>query len=244
MNDKRSQVHFTMQGKGGVGKSLVSAILAQYLALKQQGAVGCFDTDPVNDTFAQYRAFGAQRINILGEGGNINGRAFDGLMEHLLASEGIAVVDNGASTFVPLMAYLVENGVMDMLREAGKQVFIHSVLTGGQALDDTINGLSAMLKSHPAPVVVWINEFFGDVKKDGKDFVESNLYKNQRERIAGLVRIERRNPDTFGKDIQMMATKKITFDEALQSAEFGVMPRQRLKTVRAALFEQLDCIEF
>jgi hypothetical protein len=241
MSDKTRQVHFTMQGKGGVGKSLISAILAQYLQARH-GEVACYDTDPVNDTFAQYGAFSAQRINILGEGGNINGRAFDGLMEQLLANDGVAVVDNGASTFVPLMAYAVENGVMNMLRESGREVYIHSVLTGGQALNDTIAGLTAMLGAHPAPVVVWLNEFFGDVAKDGKDFADSALYKRERERIKGLVRIERRNQDTFGKDMELMVSKKLTFDEALQAEGFGVMPRQRLKTVKAALFEQLDAI--
>jgi CO dehydrogenase nickel-insertion accessory protein CooC1 len=97
----------TMQGKGGVGKSLITAVYAQYLRDKY-GEVQCFDTDPVNDTFRQYRTFGATRINILGEDQNINARAFDGLMEQLLGHEGVAVVDNGASTFVPLMAYMLD----------------------------------------------------------------------------------------------------------------------------------------
>ncbi len=236
---KANQVHFTMQGKGGVGKSLITAVYAQYLRDKY-GEVQCFDTDPVNDTFRQYRTFGATRINILGEDQNINARAFDGLMEQLLGHDGVAVVDNGASTFVPLMAYMVENGVVDMLQQAGKQVFIHSVLTGGQALADTWKGLAAMLDAHPAPVVVWLNEFFGDVRNDGKDFTESGLYAKHRDRVTGIVRFEKRNPDTFGRDLVEMASRKLTFNEALDSADFGVMPRQRLKTVKMALYAQLD----
>ena len=48
-------IHLTLQGKGGVGKSLVAAVLAQYL--KSAGRdVRCIDTDPVNRTFAQYAA--------------------------------------------------------------------------------------------------------------------------------------------------------------------------------------------
>ena len=46
-------IHLTLQGKGGVGKSLVASILAQYF--RHRGAeIHCLDTDPVNQTFSQY----------------------------------------------------------------------------------------------------------------------------------------------------------------------------------------------
>ena len=46
-------VHFILQGKGGVGKSLVAAI-AQYVRTRTD-AVVCFDTDPINQTLTNYR---------------------------------------------------------------------------------------------------------------------------------------------------------------------------------------------
>ena len=54
-------IHLTLQGKGGVGKSLIASILAQYL--KEKGReVRCIDTDPVNRMFAQYGALAADRL--------------------------------------------------------------------------------------------------------------------------------------------------------------------------------------
>ena len=44
-------VHFVLQGKGGVGKSFVASILGQYFQVRGRD-VRCFDTDPVNQTFA------------------------------------------------------------------------------------------------------------------------------------------------------------------------------------------------
>ena len=116
-----SAIHLVLQGKGGVGKSLVAALLAQYLAQgKAAGqALLCADTDPVNDTFARYGAFGAQRIKILNADKNIDARAFDGLIESVLAHEGNCVIDNGASTFIPLSAYLRENSVVELLQASG-----------------------------------------------------------------------------------------------------------------------------
>ena len=48
------QIHFVLQGKGGVGKSFISAILAQFIAKNSE--VMCYDTDPVNQTFAAFKA--------------------------------------------------------------------------------------------------------------------------------------------------------------------------------------------
>jgi CO dehydrogenase nickel-insertion accessory protein CooC1 len=48
-----STIHLTLQGKGGVGKSLIAAILAQFFQNSGRD-VRCIDTDPVNRTFAQY----------------------------------------------------------------------------------------------------------------------------------------------------------------------------------------------
>src|SRR5687767_9544314 len=99
---KTNQVHFILQGKGGVGKSLVAAMLAQYFRARN-GSVKPFDTDPVNDTLSQYKGFETKRINILDEDTNtIDARVFDSLMEDLLSTDAVCVVDNGASTFVPL----------------------------------------------------------------------------------------------------------------------------------------------
>jgi adenylylsulfate kinase-like enzyme len=50
--DGATAVHIALQGKGGVGKSLVSAILSQYLSSKGQD-VSAIDADPVNQTLAE-----------------------------------------------------------------------------------------------------------------------------------------------------------------------------------------------
>jgi MinD superfamily P-loop ATPase len=49
-----NSAHLVLQGKGGVGKSLVSSIIAQYLNQKNYTTI-CGDTDPVNSTFHQIK---------------------------------------------------------------------------------------------------------------------------------------------------------------------------------------------
>ena len=236
-----SSIHCILQGKGGVGKSLIAALLTQYLLSKNE-AVYCADTDPVNDTFARYKSFGAQRVKIMNGDNNIDARSFDSLIESLVGYEGVSVIDNGASTFVPLSSYFTENSVIELLQGAGKEVFIHTVLTGGQAIDDTMSGLGALLKSQPAQVVVWENEFFGEVAKDGKRFADTNMYRSNAGRIKGIIKIHKRNQDTFGRDMEMLVSNKMTFDEAMTSDLFTLMPRQRLKIVQRSIFDQLEHI--
>ena len=57
-------VHFILQPKGGVGKSYVASILAQYLLDKGINVEG-FDLDPSNPTFSEYATLPVSRFNLL-----------------------------------------------------------------------------------------------------------------------------------------------------------------------------------
>jgi len=84
-------------------------------------------------------------------------------------------------------------------------------------------------------IILWVNEFFGRV-----DFLEKAISKELPGRVVGSVAVQRRNPDTFGRDIEDMLVRKQTFDEAIESSETLIMAKERLKIVRRDLFEQLD----
>lgn len=171
----------------------------------------------------------------------IDTRKFDGLIEKLIEQDGVAVVDNGAATFVPLMSYIAENHVDELLKESGVRLVIHVPVMGGQTLEDCAVGLAQTAKSIDAEIVVWLNEHNGAIRlADGKDFIDLPVYKNNKAKIIGIVYIPRRNPDTFGKDMQTMTAANLTFAEADASPDFGIMTRQRLRTVKRELFAQLE----
>src|SRR5712692_9067445 len=153
---------FTSRCKGRVafGKSLVASILAQYF-LHHGADIHCLDTDPVNQTFSQYAELGAERLGLLHDG-KIDSRGFEVLMQRLLTQDGIFIVDNGASTFIPLWSYIVENNVLELLRATGRRLCVHTVVTGGQALGDTLKGFKSLADSSAERnIVVWLNEYFG-----------------------------------------------------------------------------------
>ena len=158
--------------------------------------------------------------------------------------DGIGVIDNGAATFVPLIAYMNEGNIAELLKDNGVRVVMHVPMNGGQALGDCLAGLSQTLKNVDADIVVWLNDFKGAVQEGGKDFTDFKIYTQNKHRILGIVHLPNRNPDTFGKDIFLMTENNLTFNEANNSPElFKLAPRSRLKRVKDELFAQLDKLD-
>ena len=120
---------------------------------------------------------------------------------------------------------------------------VHSVVTGGQGLADTLSGFNQVAEtSRERNMVVWVNEYFGPVRQDGAGFADMAVYKKNQDKVLGSVAIVKRNQETFGRDIEEMIAAKITFDQALRSGEFSIMAKQRLRIVKDDLFEQLDAL--
>jgi hypothetical protein len=238
---RSNQVHIVLQGKGGVGKSLISAILGQYFQ-HQKITPHCFDTDPVNATFAQYQALAAEHINVLRRGA-INDKRFDDLVGKICDLEGVCIVDTGATTFVPLWNYILESDMLNFLAARSRRVFVHSVVAGGQALTDTLNGFKRLAETTTEKnVIVWLNEYFGEISRDGKSFEEFRVAEEQADKLLGTVVIRERNPSTYGDDMRQILTKRLTFEEAIRLADFSLVSKQRLTIIRRELFDQLDRI--
>ncbi|WP_332879079.1 hypothetical protein [Massilia sp. S19_KUP03_FR1] len=238
-------VHFILQGKGGIGKTLVSTILAQWMAGQDTQPLRCYDTDQENPTFSRYKAMNVRHVPVMTDTRTIDPKRFDTLMIDLLEEEGNCVIDNGANTFSPLMAYLLENDCFDMLKEAGRKVYIHVIVGGGDTLHDTATGFTTTAKATKVPLVLWENQHFGLLQSaSGKQFTDSLTYSEYAARVVGRVVLSQRNADTFGADIKKMNIARLTMEEVRASDKFNVMEKQRIKVVFRDLFEQLDKVSW
>lgn len=235
-----TKIHMVLQGKGGVGKSFIAATLAQYKTSKGQKPL-CIDTDPVNSTFAGYKALNVQRLQIM-ESDQINPRNFDKLVELIASSKDDIIIDNGASSFVPLSHYLISNEVPTLLADMGHELIVHTVITGGQALLDTVSGFAQIVSQFPTEVVfvVWLNPYWGAIEHEGKTFEQLKAYTTNKARVSAIVTIPTLKEETFGRDLSEMLQDRLTFDEALSMESRTIMTRQRLKIVKGQLFGQLD----
>ena len=238
------QAHFIVQGKGGVGKSLIASMLAQYLTDFSGSVISCFDTDPVNPTFSRYQALNVETINILNDQNDINKRGFDTLVEKLLSNnDSVAVVDNGAATFVPLMSYFMENDLTTLFAESGVELIFHIPLYGGDALKDTIQGIVSVLTHLPnSKIVVWLNHNQNKIAFDNnKSFKELAIYKNNADRILGTVELKQRNAETFGVDIKEMTQRHLTVAEVKANTDkrWKLTEIQRINLFYKDICEQL-----
>jgi hypothetical protein len=241
-NGHKATAHFVLQGKGGVGKSYVSAVLAQYFRDKGRSP-HCIDTDPVNATFAQYKRLGAHHLNILRKG-TIHEKRFDELVEEICSGEGVYIIDTGATTFVPLWNYILENKILEFLKERERAVFVHTIVTGGQARSDTLNGVKRLAETTAEKnIVVWLNEYFGEFVTNGNAFSDLNIAEEQALRILGFVLVHEHNPQTYGDDVRQMLELRLTFEEAIQKPEFSLVSKQRLTIIRREIFEQIDGLD-
>ena len=235
-------IHLIVQGKGGVGKSMIAAFIAQYKLGKGKLPL-CIDTDPVNASFEAYKKLNVQRLAIM-QGDEIDPRRFDHLVELVAKTKADVVIDNGASSFVPLSAYVLSNHVPTLLCDMGHQLIVHTVVTGGQALLDTLTGLTQLIRQFPAdvPFVVWLNPYWGPIELEGKSFEQMKAYREHKDRISAIIPLPDLKKETFGRDLSDMLQAHLTFEEAMALSSITIMARQRLSIIKKQLFEQFSAV--
>nr|WP_295412794.1 conjugal transfer protein TraL [uncultured Thiodictyon sp.] len=183
------------------------------------------------------QALNVQRLAIM-EDGEIRPSNFDVLFDIIAAAQSDVVIDNGASSFVALSHYLISQQVPARLKNMGHELVIHTAITGGQALADTVNGFQELAGQFPEDVLlcVWLNPYWGKIEYEGKEFEQMRAYQNHHARVSGLVRIPSLNKDTFGRDFSDMLRARLTFAEAIAMPDTPIIVRQRLTMIQRELF--------
>jgi hypothetical protein len=238
-------IDLVIQGKGGVGKIVVAGWLAEFLISRGQ-PVQCVDGDPVNRSLAQYKALPVEKLDLVNQDGVVMRSRYDRLIDRFLNEQAVFVVDTGATAFLPFWTYIVESDITAMLRQAGRRVYVHIPISGGEMLNDTLLGFKTLAEAAAEKsLVVWINEYFGPIARDGKTLDQMQVYLDNRDKILTSIGIPQRSSDTFGENIRRMRERKLTFEEAIGMAPgFYILEKSRLYRVRRDLFEQLEQTPF
>jgi hypothetical protein len=237
------QAHFVLQGKGGVGKSYIASLIAQFLA--GQGRLGgCFDTDPLNASLVGFQALGAVPVELLTPAQAVNVKGVDRLIEDIVSGSKDVVIDNGAASFLPLSHYLIANNIAGVLTEHGVRMVVHTVITGGSGGLDTLKGLDALVEhfAGAADVVVWVNEYFGPAKFRGTDFAHTAVFTNHHGKIRGVIYLRALDPHLFAPNLAELLESKMTFDEAAASPDFMLMEKSRLHRIKNDIWTQLESV--
>lgn len=233
-------VHMMLQAKGGVGKSTCVALLAQYLRDHLDRPALCLDTDPSNKTFTAWRSLGVKHIDIA-VAGDLEKSRFDLVIGEIAASDRDVVIDNGASGFIPITSYMAANDLGLVLEGMERELILHTVVVGGEAHQDTMDGLRFVAGTFKdAPVVAWLNPMNGPIDRPAFDKELEKAGLSDRVTVIELPNFGGPQATTFGRDFDAVLQAKQTFKEGRAARRSEIMVAHRLGMMGARIFGLLD----
>ena len=136
-----STIHLIGGEKGGVGKSVVARLLAQYMIDHEIPFTG-FDTDRSHGSLLRFYSDYASPTII------DNYESLDAIIETALAQpEQRILVDLAAQTHYPLAQWIEESGVLELAEELGISICYWNVMDSGKDSVDLLNKLLDQFRS-------------------------------------------------------------------------------------------------
>ena len=134
-----STIHFIGGEKGGVGKSVVARVLAQYMIDNEIPFIG-FDTDRSHGSLLRFYSDYASPTII------DNYQSLDAIMETASVNpEQRILVDLAAQTYYPLAQWIDESGVLELAEELGISLYYWNVMDSGK---DCVDLLAKLLDQY------------------------------------------------------------------------------------------------
>jgi len=228
-----ADIHLIGGEKGGVGKSLVARILAQYLIDKQLPFLG-FDTDRSHGALMRFYSGFASPVVVN------RYEALDAIVEAAAAQPDRRIlVDLAAQTHEPLAKWIEESGVLDLAEEAGLAFYYWHVMDTGK---DSVDLLTKLLDrfGNQFHYVLVLNQLRGD---DFSILQESGAKERALALGGRLVSIKRLHDGAM----QKIDASSSSFWAAKNPADkatsgLGMMDRQRVKVWLRAAYEELEAV--
>lgn len=216
----QSKIHLIGGEKGGVGKSMVSRLLAQYFIDHQLPFVG-FDTDRSHGALMRFYADYASPALV------DRYEALDQIIESAAEQPGRRVlVDLAAQTHEPLVKWMDESGVLDMADLSGFALHYWHVMDSGR---DSVDLLGRLLDRFGQRVhyVLVLNQLRGD---DFSQLENSGQLARARAFGATVITIKRLHDAAVQKiDASNSSFWAAKSGSAVDGSGLGMMERQRLK---------------
>lgn len=229
-------IYLQAQGKGGVGKSIISVFLAQYF-IENNINVKLLDCDTVNPTFSSFEKLNAVKVPLGKTLDIVEPIFFDAMFEMFdsMKQEVKIIIDIGSSTYLPLLSYMKENKIGDYLRANGHDLKLLSIVIAGAGNAETIQNLVQTAKSLTSEKIILIlNEYFGEI-------AEPKSLIDDFPQIETIIKIPQVNALTYGVNINDMLTKKQLFNDVIgEKSKLNKIAQNRVKIFRDTIFTNFD----
>jgi len=224
-----SKIHFVGGEKGGVGKSVLARLLAQY-HIDRGLPFTAFDTDRSHG--ALLRFYGDYSSPMVLD----DFESADQLMEAALEADHDVLVDLAAQTSLPLHRWIDQNDLLALAEAEQVSVVFWHVLDDGA---DGIALLDALLDRYEGNATYVLVKNFGR----GKDFAAFDASQAQARALSlGAAVIE--VPDLHSATMRKIDHGSTSLWAAAHSKEagLGLMDRQRVEVWTHRVYKQLDQI--
>lgn len=228
-------MHLMMQKIGSTGKSMFSAILAQYLHDKSVD-LKIVSTWQNDCTLFNYEALDVHKLRTLNSQSLADQSKFDIFTNEFIDESTNMLIDTSSNDFLEIDSYMQSNRISEIFLENDKKLVIHCPIVYGQCGDEARKCLFEIAKCYPnTPIVVWENEFFGS-NDSVIDYNPLGIYKN----IIGVVKINK-VPKTIGDNAYTkMLEKFMLFNEVSESSNFSFLEKNALSAIKDDIYKQLD----
>jgi len=228
-----SKVHLIGGEKGGVGKSMVARLLAQYFIDHQMPYTG-FDTDRSHGSLMRFYADYTSSVLV------DRYEALDGVVEAAIERPGGRVlVDLAAQTHEPLVRWMDESGVLDMADLSGIAIHYWHVMDSGRDSVDLLTRLLDRFGQRVHYVLVknqLRGEDFSQLERSGQleraQGLGARVIEIRRLHEAAVQKIDARNASFW-------AAKTLT---TIDGPGLGLMERQRLKLWLGHAFSEIASV--
>jgi len=224
-----SQIHFIGGEKGGVGKSVVARLMAQYCidhALLFRG----FDTDESHGALERFYTDYSAPVRVESYA------SLDQLVEAAAAQECRVLVDLAAQTHSYLARWLSDSALLESAGELGLSLCYWHVMDSGR---DSVALLGRLLDTYGGkiPIVRVLNELRGE----SFDILDDSP-ENARAQALGLRRVRIRH--LADATMQKIDRYSASFWAAVNATDrdlgaLGLLERQRVKVWLARAFEEI-----
>ena len=219
--------------KGGVGKSVLSRVLAQYFIDQKKPFTG-FDTDRSHQSFRRfYEDYAHKTVVDSYESLDLIGECFAEDPDHSV------LVDLAAQTFAPVARWVEDSDMFALFDELGIRVNFWHVIDGSKDSVQLLNHLFDTYGDQPNYVLVLNHGRCSDFSI----FEQSAEKKRAEELGATIIHMPKLNEGSMQKiDLHNTSFWKAINNKHGEPEALGLMERQRVKVWLQKMYDVLDTI--
>jgi hypothetical protein len=228
-----AHIHFIGGEKGGVGKSLMARVLAQYMIDREIPFIG-FDTDRSHGALMRFYSGYASPVLV------DNMEALDSIIESAVEKpERRVLVDLAAQTHDPLVKWMDDAGVVNLADEMGMTIHYWHVCDCGK---DSVDLLKKLLDRFGTSIeyVLVRNQVRGN---DFSVLEQSGEQSRALHMGARMVSMKKLNESVINNiDAGSSSFWKAKNPQDPHGGGLGLMDRQRVKTWLRDIYREIDDI--